>query len=109
MNKVNLEGTLTRKPYINTLPSGSKKAAFTLKVDNYYIDMDSFNNIETLEKLKGEETLSVTGSLKKYKSTKYDTYLLAINVDTVSVVGATPKVEKVEEPEYDISFSDLPF
>lgn len=111
-NKVILEGELARKPYIGTTSNGNKKANIIVKVDNYYIDMDSFNDVETIEKLKGGETLSVTGSLKKYKSNKYDTYLLAINVDTIKVVGATPKVEeKVEEPfiSYDISMDDLPF
>lgn len=110
-NKVILEGELQRKPYINETSNGYKKASFTLKNGYNYIELDSFKNIEELEKLKGGETLSVTGSLRKYKSTKYDTYLLAINVDTVSVVGATPKVEKVEEPDisYDISMDDLPF
>ena len=110
-NKVILEGELTRKPYINETSNGYKKASFTLKNGYNYIDMDSFRNIEELEQLKGGETLKVTGSLKKYKSTKFDTYLLAINVDSVEVVGGTTKEQKAEEPyiSYDISMDDLPF
>ena len=110
-NKVILEGELTRKPYINETSNGYKKASFTLKNGYNYIEMDSFRNIEELEQLKGGETLKVTGSLKKYKSTKFDTYLLAINVDTVEVVGGTTKEQKVEEQEvkYDIDFDSLPF
>lgn len=114
-NKVILEGELQRTPYINETSNGYKKASFTLKNGYNYIEMDSFKDVETLEQLKGGETLKITGSLRKYKSTKYDTYLLAINVDTVEVVGATPEVEertqKAEESfvSYDISMDDLPF
>ena len=72
-NKVILEGELTRKPYINETSNGYKKASFTLKNGYNYIEMDSFKDVETLEQLKGGETLKITGSLRKYKSTKYDT------------------------------------
>lgn len=114
-NKVILEGELTRKPYINETSNGYKKASFTLKNGYNYIEMDSFRNIETLERLKGGETLKVTGSLKKFKSNKYDTYLLTINVDTVEVVETVAEIEeqtqKAEEPfvSYEISMDDLPF
>ena len=114
-NKVILTGELVRKPYMGETPNGYKKASFTLKIDNNYIEMDSFKNINTLEQLKGGETLKVTGSLKKFKSNKYDTYLLTINVDTVEVVETIPEIEeqtqKAEEPfvSYEISMDDLPF
>ena len=113
-NQVILEGELQRKPFIGTTSNGNKKASFTIKVDNYYIDMDSFRDVETLERLRGGETINVTGSLKKYKSNKYDMYLLAVNADKISVVGAaqTQKAhieESKPEISYEISFDDLPF
>ena len=113
-NQVILEGELQRKPYISTTQNGFKKASFTIKVDNNYIEIDSFKSINTLEELQGGETINVTGSLKKYKSNKYDMYLLAVNADKISVVGAaqTQKAhieESKPEISYEISFDDLPF
>ena len=113
-NQVILEGELQRKPFIGTTSNGNKKASFTIKVDNNYIEIDSFRDVETLERLRGGETINVTGSLKKYKSNKYDMYLLAVNADKVSVVGTSQiqkEEAKAEEPaiKYEVDFSDLPF
>ena len=113
-NQVILEGELQRKPYISTTQNGFKKASFTIKVENNYIEIDSFKSINTLEELQGGETINVTGSLRKYKSAKYDTYLLAVNADKVSVVGTSQiqkEEAKAEEPaiKYEVDFSDLPF
>lgn len=128
VNKVILDGVLTRTPYIAETNKGTKKALFTLEITTYedkastkYIEAECYGkNAEKIENLKGGEQVYAEGCLYRYKSTKFDKYLMAVVVDKVEVKGGSydrpePKAERAEEPKwnnditFEISDSDLPF
>jgi hypothetical protein len=115
INLVILEGELARAPFMGKTTTGLKKASFTIKTDQY-VEVEAIGrNAELLENCKGGEIVNVTGSVRKYKSKKYDCYMLSISASIVKLVEDTheSKQTQVEESEpeisYEISFDDLPF
>ena len=122
-----LEGVLTRTPYMTQSKSGGKKALFTLEIPpmeegstTKYIEVECYGkSAEKLEVCKGGELVYVEASLYRYKSTKYDCYMLAVSAKDVKVLGASDvKIEEKEHvqeeqqetnDEYEISEDDLPF
>ena len=128
INRTILEGVLVRPPFMTQSKNGSKKALFTLEITTYedgattkYIEVECYGkSAEKLETCKGGEIIYVEASLYRYKSAKYDCYMLAVGARDVEVAGMYSKnkeqpseqpqiVEKEEGYEYNISEDDLPF
>lgn len=121
VNKVILEGVLARAPYMTKSQNGGKKALFTLEIKTYeegattkYIEVECYGkSAEKIENCKGGETLYVEASLYRYKSAKYDCYMLAVGAKTVEIANAVstvqPQQENSADYEYNISEDDLPF